>query len=407
MINFVFFFSGIVKESDPNQLTTLGRDLAKLPDFGSLTMAKAVHAGLNTYHCGHDMVCLASILGVLNTTNIFKDIPSSMKSVDGDYMSLIKIMKTVLNARRGVAPSQFNLERVCQATGLVKIQHIIKQALRRYTTLEKIFITSDLKDAVTPNPKESWEAVARSLYFGYPEHVFVSMKELQERVHYFVQYKRQEIIAKLDLSSTITRDISKAPIALVLAKDIRYSTSIRGLAIISFLGSLEPSWLGMNMERIIKLTKEEEQHLKNNGGYNNAESIFGTSLTMQLKTTEIHLKGSFYRIFEAELYILYQLVTEMKFNLDDLVPGGRSENFGRNLEEILKMRKIFTPMIWRWSSENQVEININSNFSTKKCEITLKGRMSHNQRVKAEFESFIKWLKPCIVFRHPESGFSI
>ena len=72
------------------KLTALGFSLARLPDFGSLAMAKSVLAALNQYNCGRDLIVLASILGVLNTSSVLKSIPSSMKSPDGDFMTFVK-----------------------------------------------------------------------------------------------------------------------------------------------------------------------------------------------------------------------------------------------------------------------------------------------------------------------------
>ena len=59
---------GILETGANPRLTNHGKALAQLPDFGSLVMSKAVLDVLCTHNCGHDLICLASILGVLNTT---------------------------------------------------------------------------------------------------------------------------------------------------------------------------------------------------------------------------------------------------------------------------------------------------------------------------------------------------
>jgi len=122
-----------------NQLTNYGRSLGKLPDFGSVSMAKCVLAALQDYHCGRDLICLASILSVLNTTSLFKSLPQNFKSSNGDFMTLLNVMNEILLIKQSVPAQKFNLKRICEAKGLSPIQHIIKQALNRYNSFEKFF----------------------------------------------------------------------------------------------------------------------------------------------------------------------------------------------------------------------------------------------------------------------------
>ncbi|CAF5142268.1 unnamed protein product, partial [Rotaria sp. Silwood1] len=105
-------------------------------------MSKAVLAALENYHCGRDLICLSSILSVLNTTNVLKSLPQNMKSSGGDFMTLLNIMNDVLLVKQSVPTDQFDLDRFCKTTGLDCIRHIIKQALDRYTSLEKAFHSS-------------------------------------------------------------------------------------------------------------------------------------------------------------------------------------------------------------------------------------------------------------------------
>ena len=125
------------------KLTSLGQALSKLPDFGSLQMSKAVLAALNKYNCGRDLIALSAILSVLNTTSVLHGIPPHMKQSDGDFMTLFNVMDQILSVRESVSARQFNLKRVCDAKGLTPIAHILRQALRRYTSLETAFNLSD------------------------------------------------------------------------------------------------------------------------------------------------------------------------------------------------------------------------------------------------------------------------
>ncbi|CAF1353727.1 unnamed protein product, partial [Rotaria sordida] len=129
----------ILEKGSNDKLTKHGEDLTKLPDFGSLAMSKAVLAAIRDYDCGRDLICLSAILGVLNTTALLKSLPQHLKSPDGDFMTLLKVMDEILLVRQSSPAKQFNLDQVCQSKGLKEIQHIIRQALRRYQTLEKTF----------------------------------------------------------------------------------------------------------------------------------------------------------------------------------------------------------------------------------------------------------------------------
>ncbi|CAF5064878.1 unnamed protein product, partial [Rotaria sp. Silwood1] len=61
-------------------------------------------------------------------------------------------------------------------------------------------------------------------------------------------------------------------------------------------------------------------------------------------------------------------------------------------------------MKWRWEAQKQVKITINANPTTKTCEITLEGRDSENRNCQKEFQSFLSWLKRCVVIRPPHAG---
>ncbi|CAF4009302.1 unnamed protein product, partial [Rotaria sp. Silwood1] len=96
-------------------------------------------AALRHFNCGHDLICLSSMLDVLNSAAIFSLIPSTFKSPDGDFMTLLNIMNKVLLVKQSIPSHQFNIDRICEAADLTKIRHIISPALRRYISLEKSF----------------------------------------------------------------------------------------------------------------------------------------------------------------------------------------------------------------------------------------------------------------------------
>ncbi|CAF1504396.1 unnamed protein product, partial [Adineta ricciae] len=238
----------ILSSGSGDQFTDEGRDLAKLPDFGSLAMSKAVLAGLNKYACGRDLICLACMLGVLNTTAMFKSVPLKFKSTDGDFMTLLNIINQILLVRTSVTSKQFDLADVCVAEGLRDIHHVIRQALRRYTTVERCFSSSGYFQNKPHVVSGDWERIAKSLLVGYSDNVFVSKKELYGKHLHFQRYNGTGDEAILDLQSTLTRPISSAPVALILARDIRHSTAVRAVAILSFVGEIKSEWLQHNLE---------------------------------------------------------------------------------------------------------------------------------------------------------------
>ncbi|CAF4044605.1 unnamed protein product, partial [Rotaria sordida] len=54
--------------------------------------------------------------------------------------------------------------------------------------------------------------------------------------------------------------------------------------------------------------------------------------------------------------------------------------------------------------EKQVKILVNNDPATNTCEITVEGQDSENQKVKKEFDSFMSWLKDCVIIRPPNAG---
>jgi HrpA-like RNA helicase len=396
---------GIVDSQD--KLTSIGVSISKLPDFGSLAMSKSVLSALNQNNCGRDLIVLSSILGVLNTSSILKSIPSSMKSPEGDFMTLLNVMNEILLVRESVRAGQFQLAKICQAKKLTPILHVLKQALRRYENLEKSFNLSDQYREKAQVSSNDWELIAKSLLNGYGENVFVSMKELQGKTHLFTRYSPpKEDFAVLDLQSTLTRAITSAPVSLVLARDIRFSSSVRATAVLSFVGEIKSQWIEYSFKRKITLNSAEETKLNSDNILTTTKQTF-SNVNIQLNNHILTLEGSAGSVLDAELDILRQLVVEMKFSLTNQYSPNETAKYKlmkQNLESVSKMPRIFNPMIWRWEAQHQVKITVNNNTIKDECEITIEGRDSQNQLVQKEFQSFLGWLKNCAVIRHPNSG---
>ncbi|CAF1560659.1 unnamed protein product, partial [Rotaria sordida] len=136
-------------------------------------------------------------------------------------------MEEILVVKQSVPTKEFSLDRICQAKGLSNIKHILRQALRRYNSLEKSF----------------------SLSVDY-----------RAKAQLYIQYNgsTEDNIAELDSQSVLARSTNKIPPALVLARDIRYSTSIRSKAILSFVGTIKPEWVERPIKRQLKINNEEE-----------------------------------------------------------------------------------------------------------------------------------------------------
>lgn len=397
----------ILQTSSTDRFTDHGEDLAQLPDFGSLAMSKAVLAALFDRNCGHDLICLSSILGVLNTTLIFKSIPQRFKSPDGDFMTLLNIMNELLLVKQSIAPHQFNLEEVCRAKGLSGATYPLQQALRRYTFLERLFDRSDRYRRAAQIKSGNWELIAKALLEGYSNNVFLSMRHLQGRNLHFARYNNEndQLAIVLDSNSTLTRPISTAPVSLVLARDIRYATAIREKAIICFVGEIRSEWLDHSVQRRIELTDTENEHLISSDTCDKILSIYNHQINLDRKPDFISLKGPANNVLAAELRLRQEMISEKRFTLKELTDNViSSNNFNCNLERVLKLTRIFNPMKWRWQTEKQVEIIINSNTAMQTCEFTVKGRHSATEKVQQEFRSFIGWLRSCAVIRDPNSG---
>jgi hypothetical protein len=322
-------------------------------------------------------------------------------------MTLLNVMNEILLVRENVRPVPLILEKVCQAKNLMPILHILKQALERYDSLEKSFNLSDEYRGKAQVSSNDWKSIAKSLLNGYGENVFVSMKELRGKTHLFTRYSPpKEDFAVLDLQSTLIQPVTTAPVPLVLARDIRFSSSIRATAVLSFVGKIESQWIEYPFKRIITLNTVEEKKLIEDNILSTTKQTF-SNISIQLNNYTLTLEGSAGSVLDAEINILRQLVGEMTFPLkNQYSPDAKHdhERMKRNLEGVSKMPRIFNPMIWRWETQNQVKITVNNNTIKDECEITIEGRDSQNQLVQKELQSFLGWLKVCAVIRNPNAG---
>jgi len=395
----------ILDRTSTHQLTAHGQELAKLPDFGSLAMSKAVLAALNEHRCGRDLISLAAFLGVLNTTTIFRSIPQRFKSPNGDFMTLVNIMNEILLVKQSTNMKVSDINDICRAKGLTDIRHIIKHVLKRYKILQDSFKLSPDFRHKAQQTSGNWEPIAKSLLAGYSDNVFISMKDLYERIHHFVRHNNKGDIAILDLQSTLTRPINIAPVSLVLARDIRRSTAVREKAILSFLGEIKPEWINYRIQREIDINDEEEKSLNVGDIISKALSRFKKA-TMKMVTKKISLEGTSGEVLNAELHLRQEMVSKKTFTLQSLAGSRPHENFEKNLESLTKISRIFNPLIWRRKAQNQAEVTVNMNTATKSCEITVEARDSVYKEILEEFKSFISWLQYCAVISHPNAGLS-
>ncbi|CAF2245743.1 unnamed protein product [Rotaria magnacalcarata] len=397
---------GVITPAPNERFTKDGEGIAKLPDFNSVEISKAIYYALARYRCGRDLIAISSILGVMNTSAVLTAIPKRFKSQDGDFMTLLSIMNEVLNAKQFIPAQKFKLRDFCQQKGLQGAYHTLNQACRRYETLQKSFNLS--KDYRTQAQVQSgqWELIAKALLKGYSDHVFVSLKELQGKSHRFSRYQSSKSdidVAVLDKQSTLNRSINSAPVSLVVSRDVRYATSIRALAVLSFVGEIKPAWIEYEVERKLNLNDIEEEKLDKDKVLSAAKKKF-PDVQFQLAHDVLSINGPSGSVLNAELFILQKLVEEMKIASPQFAHGSEEdETLQRNLEGLMKMLRVFNPMKWRWENQEQVEINLEQGPSAE-LEITIKGRNSKNRLVEREFLTALNWLRNCLVIRTPNSG---
>ena len=382
-------------------------------------MSKAVYAALKMYRCGRDLIILSSLLSVLNTSAILKTIPSQYKSSDGDFMTLLTVMNAVILVRDSVPPKQFVLDRVCHAKGLSGATHLIRQALRRYTNLERAFNLSEEFRESAQVQSGKWENIAKALLAGFSDHVFVSSKLLQGKAQQFLKYNVSErgspahppttdepsTVAVIDRSSTLRTSNKGLPSAsLVLARDVRFLTVVRSAAVLSFVGKVELDWLEYNFTRTIKLNSNEEKKFVDDGILQKAMQKF-VSVRIRVSKGSVEIRGRSGQVLNAELFIRQQLVVVHKFTLKSNEPNNTNNNLTRNLKSVTEMSiDLFGPLRWRWEAEQQVKVRTKMNATQRTIDVTVEGLDSQNQMVEAEFRSFLSWLRSCAVIRGPHAG---
>jgi len=317
-------------------------------------MSKAVFYALTRYKCGRDMIAISSMLSVLNTSNVLVSLPDRYKSPDGDFMTILNVMNEVLKVKQSMSNQKFQLKDFCQKKGLGNAYPSLEKACKRYEALEKSFNLSKEYRNQAQVQSGNWELIGKSLLKGYSNNVFVSLKELQGRTDRYTRYQTSNTDieqAVIDRQSTLNRSKNAAPVSLVIARDIRYATSIRAKSILSFVGQIKPQWIEYDVERRIQLNDIEKEKLNEEKILSNAQQKCPQA-HIQIKDNLITIKGPSGIVLNAELFILQSLVEDLKAQLA----------------------------------------------------ITVRGRDSKNRLVLKEFQSALSWLQKCVVIRTPNSG---
>ena len=370
-------------------------------------MSKAVFYALTRYKCGRDMIAISSMLSVLNTSNVLVSLPDRYKSPDGDFMTILNVMNEVLKVKQSMSNQKFESKDFCQTKGLGNADPSLKKACKRYEALEKSFNLSKEYRNQAQVQSGNWELIGKSLLKGYSNNVFVSLKELQGRTDRYTRYQTSNTDieqAVIDRQSTLNRSKNAAPVSLVIARDIRYATSIRAKSILSFVGQIKPQWIEYDVERQIQLNDIEKEKLNEEKILSNAQQKCPQA-HIQINDNLITIKGPSGIVLNAELFILQSLVEDLTFSSESKPTGNREEyeTLQRNLEGLMKMLHIFNPMKWRWENQEQVKINLQQD-SKAQLAITVRGRDSKNRLVLKEFQSALSWLQKCVVIRTPNSG---
>jgi hypothetical protein len=370
-------------------------------------ISKAIFYALTRYRCGRDLIVISSVLGVLNTSAVLSSLPNRYKSPDGDFMTLLNVMNEILDAKQSMPAKQFKLKQFCQRKGLQSAYHTLNQACRRYETLEKSFNLSKDYRVQAQIQSGNWELIGKALLKGYSDNVFVSLKELQGRTRRFTRYQSSQSVidvAVLDTQSTLNRSITSEPVSLIVARDVRYASSVRAKAVLSFAGEIKASWIEYEVERKIHLDDTELEKLNRDKILSTVKQKF-SDVQFQVSRDVLSINGPSGSVLTAELFILQKLVEDMKFSSLTNLPENSEEyaTLKRNLEGILKMTRIFNPMKWRWENQEQVKITIEQS-PTAELEITVRGRNSKNRLVQQEFLTLFNWLQICLVIRTPNSG---
>lgn len=377
--------------------TKIGESLSRLPDFGSVAMNKAVLAGLKKFKCGRDIIRLAAVLGVLNTSSILRSITVRYTRAEGDFMTLLTVMDTVLAQKLIEPPHLFDVEDVCKQNGLAEIAHIVRRAVKRYESFEEFFSSSKEYCAEAQQSSNGdWEPIARALLDGYSTNVYLSAAEIQGRKHHYLRYtapntaeKQQKAV--LDSMSKLARPLSAKPVSLVLARDIRVSTDIRDRSILSILGEIQPEWLDQSLERSIELHNKETKIYNEEISSSPEFKAISNNICCSLTGSHLNLSGKAGDVLATELYVRNKLVVKHTTQL--ISENETNQCLKEIVRNLIDTLHIFYPMVWRWKAEKQVRIIF---LQTKKeGEIIIKAREAHYVKVRSELDSFVGWLRPC------------
>jgi HrpA-like RNA helicase len=390
------------------RFTPAGSKMAQLPDFGSLAMSRAVLAGLETFKCGRDLIRLASILGVLNTSAILRSIPSQFKRAEGDFMTLLSVMNAILARKRIIPPHIFDINVVCKDLGLTSISHNLKRAMLRNTSFESFFNHSLQYRVASETSSNDWCSIAKSLLAGFSNNVYLSQTELQGKLHSFYRYniypvrKNQQTIAVIDSSSTLARSLKSIPVSLILVRDIHCSTAIRATSILSFIGEIQADWITNLLVREFEITTNEKQKYENEIKSNSTFQAISKNVEIKFINEKILLTGIAGDILITELYIRKQLISQNKTPLLlDSYGNHNHEGLNRNIADLVNTLYIFNPLKWRWKAEKQVKIIFRKVGNG--CEVIVEARDEDFKSVRKELDSFIGWLKDCVAL-HLHSG---
>ncbi len=385
--------------------TSNGSKLAQLPDFGSVAMSRAVLAGLEAFNCGRDLIRLASVLSVLNTSAILRSIPSRFKRAEGDFMTLLSVMDAILAQKRIIPPHLFDINHVCKDLGLTSISHILKRAMLRNTSFESFFNHSLEYRVASQTSSSDWCSIAKSLLTGFSDKVYLSKTELQGKLHSFYRYNiypvrnNQQKTAVIDSSSTLARSIKDMPVSLILVRDIHCSTAVRARSILSFIGEIQAAWMSNSLEREFKITDNEKQKFENEIRPNPTFQSISKTISIEVMNDKIRLSGIAGEILITEIYIRKQFISENKTPL--LSDSETHEGLKRNVTDLVNFLYILNPLKWRWKAERQVIITFRK--AGTRCEVTVEARDREFKNVRKELDSFIEWLKGCVVL-HVHSG---
>ncbi|CAF2997615.1 unnamed protein product [Rotaria sp. Silwood2] len=379
---------------DGKQFTQKGKDIAQLPDFGTLELSTSVHAALNKYNCGRDVILLAAILSVLNTSTILPKLSNKYKRPEeGDYMSLLALMHDLSSQ-----PTSINNPE------LADIQHYLRRALLRLKIFETYFSNTSTKSEWQKSAKissDNWYNIAQAFLDGYWENVYISLDRLQGRNKRYGRYSVtpeefddcRKQTAVLDRATVISQKLHPE---CVFARDIICSTAIRTTSRLSFLGIIPAAWLTHEIERKVKVTATEMTKFK--------EEIFHSidhHITYSTTGHEIIFKGPTGKVFDTEQHVREQLCNEYKWFLPDKESLKNNSMLRKNMPKV--KRNIFMPFLWRWQNEKQVEkMNIEKESPTL-LKIVATCREKDAESIVEELNSFFNWLSQCESFQNEQT----